>query len=577
MHILEKTGPDAAPGFTGLPWLTAKQNDERRELHGRLAQWLARPEPDAERRAEVDEAVGLVFRIDQGLSRAEELLQGMRTKLLSEAEWSELTFLVTQARAELPRRLDRAAGMLGRLAESGSLSSREADSLEVSLRRLVAAHEFLNAQELPWRGIVMRVELPLGVGSTSTAIVESRVVPPTAVGGRVAPDHPVEPNARPIDRFLFPHVPCLAQSTLTDPRGQVLFRGLRQGFIGIPDVPGAEIQSLPLADLSRLVGQLVLAPFPGESLEPYRRRAQARAHMIRNDPGDATWAGTMVSYQSGRMMALESAAAALCSEPERLQRALRGEPTEIELSDVALLTGNDLLTWVHHYGEQHYWLSRRMIRLNLCGPEGVLFQVGATVRLRQFALCVEDQGPDFTNYDNLNRCVVELLGAMDSRRLEGDAMARVDQLRSGAARSGRKLAAAGLEQARSFPPGAPVRTGGPRAGNRVTALRAEMSRLDRHARALEQAGQQLKDMWRAAAQWPTGADAYGAAARLALVAYLMGETPMLSCSSGRDYGGRLDAEVKILATVTDGQGGQVPPAGLDTDIWNPARAAFQGQ
>ena len=155
-------------------------------------------------------------------------------------------------------------------------------------------------------------------------------------------------------------------------------------------------------------------------------------------------------------------------------------------------------------------------------------------------------------------------------------MARVDKLRSRVARSGRELVAAGHEQARFFPPGAPGRPPGPPAGNRVTALRAEMSRLDRQARALEQAGQQLKDMWRASAKWPTGAHAYGAAARLALVAYLMGEVPLLSCSSRRDYNERLDAEVKILATVTDCRGGQVPPAGLDTDIWAPARATFRG-
>ena len=74
-----------------------------------------------------------------------------------------------------------------------------------------------------------------------------------------------------------------------------------------------------------------------------------------------------------------------------------------------------------------------------------------------------------------------------------------------------------------------------------------------------------------------GAEAYGAAARLALVAYLMGETPLLSCSTDRDYNKRLDAEVKILATVTDCRGGQVPPAHLDTDTWDSARTEFRGQ
>ena len=132
-----------------------------------------------------------------------------------------------------------------------------------------------------------------------------------------------------------------------------------------------------------------------------------------------------------------------------------------------------------------------------------------------------------------------------------------------------------IPRVRTLPPPALERRGGLRTRNRVTVLQAEMARLEKNARALEQAGQQLKDLWAEQEKWPTGADAYGAAARLALVAYLMGETPVLSCPSGRDYNKRLDAEVKVLATVTDCRGGQVPPPDLDTDVWDTARAAFR--
>ena len=52
---------------------------------------------------------------------------------------------------------------------------------------------------------------------------------------------------------------------------------------------------------------------------------------------------------------------------------------------------------------------------------------------------------------------------------------------------------------------------------------------------------------------------------------------MLSCASGRDYNRRLDAEVKILAAVTDCRDGQVPPARLDSDIRDSARTAFREQ
>ena len=116
----------------------------------------------------------------------------------------------------------------------------------------------------------------------------------------------------------------------------------------------------------------------------------------------------------------------------------------------------------------------------------------------------------------------------------------------------------------------------PGPGTGSPRWQAEMARLDRQARALEQAGRQLKALWAEHNRWPAGADAYPAAARLSLVAYLMGETPVFSCASGRDCNKRLDTEAKILATVTDCQGGQVPPADLDTGIWDTARAAFPG-
>ena len=81
---------------------------------------------------------------------------------------------------------------------------------------------------------------------------------------------------------------------------------------------------------------------------------------------------------------------------------------------------------------------------------------------------------------------------MDSRELGGDVSARVDELRSRVPQLGLKLAAAGYEQARNLPPPALEHRGGRRIRNRVTALQAEMARLEKNARALEQAGQQLK-------------------------------------------------------------------------------------
>ena len=577
VHIRKKIRLDASPGFNGLPWLTGKQNVERRILHDLLAQWLARPEPDAEREAEVDEAAGLVSRIEQDLSRAEELLRGMRTRLLTEAEWNELTFLVTQARAELPHRLDRATDMLGRLAESGSLSSEEAGSLEASLRRLVAAHEFLDAQELPWRGIVKRVEVPLGEDPTPAAAVESRVVPGTAFGSRFARGYSWEPNAELGEKILSGNVPHLAQTRLTGATGETLFCGLHRGFIGFPEFSGDTLRALPHVDLRRLVSELVVLREENESPAAFRKRVEERClNIIVGDSLSyaATDAQDLRQGAAWRQVK-ESAAAALCSDPVKLQRAIDGETVDITLFDVALLISSyssDFRPWVYHYVHQVAWKSPRQISLNLHGPDREPCRVSANATVRQFTLSVEDGDHGFTDHGGLYGG--QLLGEMDSRDLGGDVRDRVEALRARVRKLGGELAAAGHGRVRSLPPGALEHRGSPQTVNRVAALQAELVRLEKNARALEQAGRQLKALWSEHNRWPTGADAYRAAARLALVAYLMGETPVLSCASGRDCNKRLDAEVKVLATVTDCRGGQVPPADFDTDAWDTARTAF---
>ena len=426
-------------------------------------------------------------------------------------------------------------------------------------------------------GIVKRVEFPPGPGSTSTAVVESRVVPGTAFGSAFAHGYCWQPNASLVERILSGHVPRLEQTTLTGAAGQTLFRGLRQGFIGLPYLQPAELAALSDTDLKRLVSETFLARKRSESPEFYWRKVDNWCHLIRHQYQAALSAALTAQSHARSSMARQSAAAALCSDPDKLERAIAGATADIRLFDVSLLTESDVDPWIEQYVQNGRWQTGCRLNLNVRKPGLEPCQVSANASVRQFALSVEDQGHDLSSYFGLNACVVGLLGRMDSHELGGDAKVRVKELRSRARQLGLELAGSGHGQARALPPGALAHTRGLPAGNHVTALQAGASRLDRQARALQQAARQLKDMWRAAAAWPTGADAYRAAARLALVAYLMGETPVLSCASGRDYSRRLDAEVKILATVTHCHDGNVPPADLDMDIQNSARAAFRGQ
>ena len=575
LHLLEKIRLDSAPGLNRPPPPTPKPNREPHVPRNRVPALRERPEDGSRRKAEVAEAVGLVSRMERELERAGELLRGMRTRLLTEAEWSELKFLMEQARAHRPRRLGRAMDSLDGLVQSGALSPREAGPLADRLQGAVDAHAFLACEELPWQRIVKRVEFPPGPDSTSTAVVESRVVTGTAFGSSFAHGYSWKPNAPLIEKILSGHVPRLEQTRLTGAAGQTLFCGLRQGFVGLPHLEPAEIAALPDVDLKRLVSEILLTRKPGDSPENHRGKVENWCHLIRHYNRFALSAALTAQAHARSSMARESAAAALCSDPEKLERAIGGAMADIKLFDVSLLAPGDVGPWIQQYVLNGRWQAGCRLRLTV-GRPGVEFrQVSANASVRQFALSVEDQGPDFSNYVGLNPCVVKLLGGMDSRELGGDAKNRVKELRSRARQLGGELAGAGQARARALPPGALEHTRRLPAGNQVTALQAGASRLDRQARALEQAAQQLKDMWRAAAAWPTGADAYGAAARLALVAYLMGETPVLSCPVGRDYSRRLDADVKILATVTECQGGHVPPADLDLDAWDSARTVLR--
>ena len=125
-NLAKRVKPDRVPGFTALPWLSAQQNEDRGELYRRVAEWGDTPHDSSQPEAEAYEALGRVSRMERDLMRADELLQGMRTRLLSEAEWGELRFLVEQARANAPHRMGRAMNMLDGLEQSGGLNSAEA-------------------------------------------------------------------------------------------------------------------------------------------------------------------------------------------------------------------------------------------------------------------------------------------------------------------------------------------------------------------------------------------------------------------------------------------------------------------
>ncbi len=81
-----------------------------------------------------------------------------------------------------------------------------------------------------------------------------------------------------------------------------------------------------------------------------------------------------------------------------------------------------------------------------------------------------------------------------------------------------------------------------------------IARLDKDMGKLTYAASQLKEIWREGSFMAGDREPYKMVSRLALVAHLMGETPLFNCKSGKDRTGQLDAEVKCLAAFAEKNG-----------------------
>ena len=109
-----------------------------------------------------------------------------------------------------------------------------------------------------------------------------------------------------------------------------------------------------------------------------------------------------------------------------------------------------------------------------------------------------------------------------------------------------------------------------------SGLKAKLELLEKNARTLEDAVRQLKAERTAEEDWLSGEGQYlQVAARLALVAHLVGWTPLLSCASGRGLTDELDAEIKFLAAVAWSRGGRLPPFERDPRVREAAREEFR--
>ena len=506
------------------------------------------------------------------------LLQKSQTELLSDAEWRELATLIESKRdpnspeqAELNDRLAR----LNESATPGSTFERMSHELG---QRLAIARGRMSSNDLPWSTAPWRVAEALPVADEPRLAVQCRVVPGTALGARFANGHPGDDRENLYLGARFSHVPGLALVTATGNAGQTLFSALRHGLIDVQGLDGEFLNRLSDAELKTLVGALLFGGAQGE----YEDRDVARSideecRLIKASPEAAELRATAMRQAACRQMAHDTTAAALVANPEKFQRALAGERVDLTLCSISLLDPEDSHGW-QNQAEAFDTLSRETpVALAVCSMDGKPYRVSANVRVRQFVLQSDPTLAAIDRHARNYESFTRLLGPGYTQAVGGEVWARVGDMNAHNSRLREDSLALEQDQARCA---AELGADHPQSVAMLKALdemKTARSNLERDARSLEQAGQQLKTIWAedGGLEWPAGADSHRTvASRLALVGHLMGETPALISSNSQRLEQEIQPEAMFVAAAAHRLDGYVPPVDLGGEDWQQVRDSF---
>ena len=482
-----------------------------------------------------------------------------------------------------------------RLDEAKAARGRTPD-----LKRMfhTARNQAINAQ--PWGEVTNRVRTSMPGEPNRSVTVESRIVPGKAFATRFAEDYPSN-GVNCSDRTQYKHVPNLAQTTLTNSSGEVLFSGFRHGVLDSYDIDAEHLASLPDAALRTMITDLLARETPADGTR--EAFVEEQLALIRSDPKAAQRAAETMRGQASREMASEMAVAALVADPGKLQDALDGDTVDVALSSISLLTPDSLRnlagsarsderTMLSHQTEALRQLAERNpVELRVRDDDGALRTVKVNVQLRQFnfgvnagavgrarvgPVSIPSQTPGWRNLmgwgfamERNNPQMQRLFGEANADGLGGDVANRLFDMRYEAAQMNEDLAEIETE----------IAIRGRPAGNEdlvenAAMQRAELTTLNKRIESLDSAARQAKDIWASNDYRRGGGDPFKMVSRLALIGHLMGETPLFNCKSGKDRTGQLDAEVKFLATAADESGGRVPAPDESMEAWRPVRNDF---
>lgn len=476
---------------------------------------------------ELNAAVDRLCRFEGDILRADTLLKAVRTRLLSNDEWCELSLLVRRSRRELPKLEPELTATLHRLERCGAVHPAHARLMEESLHGLDRTHAYLHSNDPPWADVVRRVVTRLPTGLHSAVAVESRVVQGAALGPFGVSNRAADAPSGESRGVRYGHPSGLALTTLTIAPVGTVYSGLRH------DIFNAEALDAGL-----------LAQRCGE---------------IRADPEQASLRMRVVQERADERMAMATASAALVADAKQLRRALGGQNADLRLFNIALpMPGK--AERARRQADAFERLHRPdPVALHVCDGQGTRHRVSARVRVRQFMLPADRQGRTMEERRRPGQAYVQLLGGRPWPALGGHLKGSVDAMNAQVTRLHDQL----IELQRDYT----GVTQGPKVGGlrsvwmreRHDELQGVAERLERRLRTLEAAGRQLKSLC-SEGIWPVDADTRcKAAARLALIGQLMGETPVLSCMSGNDLIRQVRFELQFLVAFAHTRDGCLPP------------------
>ena len=267
-------------------------------------------------------------------------------------------------------------------------------------------------------------------------------------------------------------------------------------------------------------------------------------------------------------MAKELAVATLVSDPDKLQSALDGKITDINLSSISLLTPDRIRPIFSPDSNEHAMLRQQtaalqklngVIDLQVRDAAGELrtVQVNCKVRTFNFGVNAGAVGrakhiPSHTRgWDKLmgwgyameknNPELQSLFGKRESLEMGGEVYLKLMEL--GGEVSEMEVALKLLEDGVFTTDGNTAAT--------ISDLESEIDATLQHMDTLRSASVEAKQIWREGSYNKGGQDPYKMVSRLGVIINEMGETLAFNCKSGKDRTGQLDAELKYLAARND--------------------------